>query len=142
MRKFLTASADVVVYKVFQFGNGALITRYFHLSLVFLFSGLLHELVDIAEGFPRSYVGSIHFFMTQAVGIMLEDAVQAAYRAIIGIKRGTPPTLMARAVGYIWLALFLCWSTPMWIYPRQRAIRGEEGENALPFSLLSLLSKI
>lgn len=142
LRKSLSAPADVVVYKVLRFSKGALITRYLHLSLVFLFSGLVHEFTDIAEGFPRSYVGSIHFFMTQAVGIMLEDVVQALYRAIRGAQRDTPPTTVARAIGYIWVTLFLCWSTPMWTYARQSAMRGEQSENLLPFSLLGLLNKI
>lgn len=142
MRKCYSAPADLVVYKALRCPKGALVTRYLHLSLVFLFSGMQHELVDIAEGFPRPYPGSIIFFMTQAVGIMLEDAVQAGYRAFRGVQRGTPPTPVARAFGYIWLASFLIWSTPIWFYARQRASRGEESENMLPFSLLGWLTRI
>lgn len=80
--------------------------------------------------------------MTQAVGIMLEDAVQEVYRAVRGVQRGTPPDSVTRAIGYIWLVLFLCWSTPVWTYPRQRAFRGEQSEYLLPFSLLASLSKV
>lgn len=140
MRKCYSAPTDLVVYKVLRCPKGALVTRYLHLSLVFLFSGLQHELVDIAEGFPRPYTGSIIFFMTQAAGIMLEDAVQAGYRAVRGVQLGTPPTPLARAFGYIWLAFFLIWSTPIWIYARQHASKGEESENMLPFSLLRWLT--
>lgn len=141
LRKSLSAPADVVVYKFLRFPKGTLVARYLHLSLVFLFSGLMHEVADIAEGFPRPYTGSIIFFLTQTLGIMLEDAVQAVYRAIRGVKRGTPSTAVARAVGYIWLALFLWWSTPIWIYARQSVSRGEPGENFIPFSFLGLLNK-
>lgn len=142
LRKSLSAPADFLVYKVLRFPKGALFTRYLNLSLVFLFSGLLHESVNIAEGFHRPYAGSVIFFMTQALGIILEDAVQAVYRAIRGVPRGTSPTLLARAIGYVWLALFLCWSTPIWIYAQQSASRGEQGDNLLPFSLLGLLKNI
>lgn len=141
LRKSLSAPADVVIHKGLRFPKGV-VARYLHLSLVFLFSGLMHELLFIAEGVPRSNVGSVHFFMTQAVGIMLEDAVQEVYRAIRGVQRGTPPDSVARAIGYIWLVLFLCWSTPVWTYPRQRAFRGGQSQYLLPFSLLASLSKV
>lgn len=130
----------VVVYEALRFPKGVA-ARYLYLSLVFLFSGLIPEFLDIAERGPRSFMDSIHFFMTQAVGIMLEDAVQAAYRAMRVGRRGTPPSPVTRMTGYIWLILFLGWSTPVWTYARQRASRGEDSENLLPFSLLGFLSK-
>lgn len=137
LRKSLTAPADLVVYKIFRLSKGGLITRYLHLSLVFLISGLLHTWVEVGMGFPTRQSGQIQFFMTQIVGILLEDAVQAFYRAVYGIQRGAPPTTRARAVGYIWLVVFLWWSTPAWFYPRQRVSQGNQSEAVLPFSLFA-----
>lgn len=71
------------MYKVLRFPKGALVTRYLHLSLVFLFSGLLQEFFDIVGGLP--YPGQIYYFMTQVLGIILKDAVQAIYHAARGV---------------------------------------------------------
>lgn len=142
LRKYLTALADVIVYNALRLPKGKLVTRYLHLSLVFLISGLLHVWVEVAQGFPARQSGAIPFFVTQAVGIMLEDIVQAVYRAMRGVKREAPPTPMARAVGHVWLVVFLWWSTPVWLYPQQRLSRGDYRDKVLPFSLFaSLLRK-
>lgn len=51
LRKSLSAPADVLIHKGLRFPKGV-VARYLHLSLVFLFSGLMHELLIIAEGVP------------------------------------------------------------------------------------------
>lgn len=140
-RKPLSAFSDIVVFKILRLRKGTLVTRYLHLSLVFFFSGVLHEIYHVAEGLPRPYGANVHFFMTQAVGIMLEDTVQTMYRAIRGVQRGTPPTTATRLVGYIWLALFLSWSTPVWIYTRLRVTTADPSQQWVSFSLLGLLNK-
>lgn len=106
-RKYLTAIADLIVYKALRLPKGKLVTRYLHLSLVFLSSGLLHAWVEFNQGYPARQSGQISFFVTQVVGIMLEDIVQAVYRVSRGVKWESPPTPLARAAGYVWLALFL-----------------------------------
>lgn len=73
---------------------------------------------------------------------MLEDGVQAMYRSIRGLSRGfgkQQPPLWARLVGYVWVVLFLTWSTPAFTYPMSAAYKGEERDEILPFSLLSAL---
>lgn len=139
LRKYLTGLADFVVYKILRLPKGGLMTRYLHLSLVFLISGLIHLWIDIGRGFPIRPTGPMHFFGTQIVGIVLEDVVQAVYRAVCSIQRGAPPTPMARTVGYVWLIVFLWWSTPAWFYPQQRLSRGDQREVPLPFSLFASL---
>ena len=140
-RKYLTAIPDLIFYKTLRLPKGTLVTRYLHLSLVFLSSGLLHAGVEFTQGYPARQSGQIPFFLTQVVGIILEDIVQALYRATRGVKWGTPPTPLARAVGYVWLAVFLWWSTPIWFYSQRRLSRGDDDE-ILPFSLFaSLLRK-
>lgn len=141
LRKYFTALADLIVYKALRLRKGKLITRYLHLSLIFLISGLWHAWIEFAQGFPARQSGQIPFFVTQVVGILLEDTVQAVYRSTRGVQWGAPPTPMARAVGYVWLVVFLWWSTPIWFYPQRRISRANDDE-LLPFSLFaSLLRK-
>lgn len=140
LRKYFTSIADLIVYKALRLPKGKLFTRYLHLSLVFLVSGLLHTYIEFTEGLPARQSGQIQFFATQVVGIMLEDIVQAVYRAMRGVKWGTPPTPVTRAVGYVWLAVFLWWSTPVGFYPMQRISRCDNNE-ILPFSLFASILK-
>lgn len=139
LRKSLTALADLIVYKALRLPKGKLVTRYSHIALVFLISGLAHAWIEFAQGFPARQSGQIQFFVTQVVGIMLEDTVQAVYHATCGVKRGTSPTPMARAVGYVWLAVFLWWSTPVWFYSQLRLSRGDYRDKIFPFSLFASL---
>ena len=141
LRKHLSGPADVIVYKVLRLRKGPLLTRYAHLSLVFLLSGLLHAWTEIGQGFTWRESGQIQFFMTQVLGIMLEDAVQALFRFVRGVKRGSAPTRGSRVIGYIWLVIFFWWSTPAWFYPRLRVSGGDERDQILPFSLFGQLMK-
>lgn len=73
---------------------------------------------------------------------MLEDGVQAVYRSVRGLSRGGqkgPPPLWARVVGYVWVVVFLTWSTPAFTYPMSAAYRGEVRDEILPFSLLAAM---
>ena len=73
---------------------------------------------------------------------MLEDGVQAMYRSVRGLSRGSgkqQPPLWARLVGYAWVVVFLTWSTPAFTYPMSAAYKGEERDEILPFSLVSAL---
>ena len=70
----------------------------------------------------------------QAIGIMMEDAVQAIYRWYHGQKRTTAsPRGWKRAFGFVWLLLWLIWTTPVWTYP---VAQRSSGEGILPVSLL------
>ena len=139
-RQKLTGSANFLIYDLTRLRKGSLITRYAHLLVVFLISGLQHALVDVAEGYTWESSGSLQFFFAQAAGIMLEDAVQAICRRQLRDSRGKPiSTGWARYTGYIWVTLFLVWSTPMWIYPALRVNKGEEKDILLPYSFVALL---
>ena len=78
------------------------------------------------------------------LGIILEDGVQAMYRSMRGLSRGTQkqPSLWARLVGYAWVVLFLTWSTPAFTYPMSAGYKGEERDEILPFSLVSALQGV
>ncbi len=52
------------------------------------------------------------FYCTQALGIMLEDGMQALYRYARGTQRNPePPSRWIRMAGYRWVIAFVVWST-------------------------------
>lgn len=139
LRKQLCAPTDVLVYDCLRLKRGTLLTRYAHLAMVFLLSGLLHWWMELGQGHGWRQSGQLHFWITQVVGILLEDGVQAVYRRWCGLRREKETSWTRRLVGYIWVVVFLWWSTPAWIYPMLARRRGDEREKFLPFSIVGLL---
>ena len=98
------------------------------LFLAFLVSGLIHVAGDMGAGLPVRQTGSLQFFCTQALGIMAEDAVLGRIRKRSITSGQTPavggkdvvktgPSVWEKLFGYLWVLLFLSWSTPMWVFP-------------------------
>ncbi|KAL9120579.1 MAG: hypothetical protein Q9187_002866 [Circinaria calcarea] len=87
-RQKLTGPAGFLVFDLLRLPRGSLKARYTHLMIVFAISGLQHALIDMAEGYSWQSSGSVQFFLTQAVGIMIEDAVQAIYSRQLSIGYG------------------------------------------------------
>lgn len=106
------------------------------LFLAFLISGLIHHSSDLAMGIPRAEAGALVFFLLQPLGIMLEDGMQTLTRHV--------PTSrflgwVQRISGYLWVAMFLAWSTPTWFYPQQRL--GIDPADLLPFRVFGPLTR-
>lgn len=100
---------------------------------------------DVAVGMTLGDSGSIRFFCTQAVGILLEDSVQALYRKFVpGMSaiRSARRENVAKLVGYVWLGVFSVWSTPVWAYPAMRRNQGRVEDVVLPFSILKIVARI
>ena len=97
---------------------------------------------DFAVGMTLVESGSIRFFCTQAVGILLEDSVQALYRHFVPGVDKTKSDRVARLIGYVWLGVFLTWSTPVWAYPAMRRNQGKAKDIVLPFSIIKPLVRI
>lgn len=134
LRDALYQPASFLSHRVLQLGPGVL-ARYTKLFLAFLISGLMHASADAAMGLDLRHSGSIHFFCTQFMGIMLEDCMTA-----LCSKRWVPKTstnlTLRYFLGFIWVACFLGWSTPAWFYPDMA--RGPKA-SFLPFSILRFL---
>ena len=95
-------------------------------------SGCLHVGTDVGAGVMPSQSGALRFFLTQAFGIMFEDAVQEVYRRTRGQQKFSKmQRFWAKAVGYVWVLLFLSWSTAAWQYPAMRVVKREENVFAL-----------
>lgn len=139
LRKQLSGPADIITYRILRFTKGTLFTRYIHLFLVFLLSGLLHQWVEVGQGMAWQQSGQLHFFMTQVMGILLEDTIQGVYRSCRGIERSQETTAARRLTGYVWVLVFLWWSTPAWFYPRLRLSEGDNRDQLLPFSVFKML---
>ena len=85
-------------------------------------------------GIPRAEAGSLMFFLLQPLGIMLEDGMQAFTRHV---PNSSFLGRVQRMVGYVWVVVFLAWSTPTWFYPQQRL--GIDPANLLPFRVFGPL---
>lgn len=122
--------------------------RYARIFTTFFISGALHTSADLAVGMDLRESGSIRFFCTQALGILLEDSVQALYhhhRFVPGggaTKSSNRSGTVAKLIGYLWLGVFLVWSTPVWAYPAMRRNEGRTEDMVLPFSIVKMLAGI
>src|SRR5204863_5951409 len=98
------------------------LVRYTKIFLAFLISGLIHLYSDRTLGIPPRDSGDVTFFSLQPLGLMIEHGVQGVYRWASGTRkteennnrRGNEdvgPKIWQRALGYIWLAAFLLWSS-------------------------------
>lgn len=117
--------------------QGSLATRYANLALAFLVSACLHLSGNLARGIPVRDSGVFRFFLTQIAGIAFEDAAGALYRALsaryAGGGGGRQDPWWIRIPGYAWVAAFLAWTTPCWVYPIAAT---PPGRPMLPFSVV------
>ena len=108
--------------------------RYTKINLSFLISGLMHLGQDVGGTVPWADSFTVRFFITQALGVILEDAVTGAYALVTG-KEGKDVGRGWRALGWVWVVLFLGWSTPALNFPVLARVRGS-GDELVPVSLV------
>ena len=139
MRQRLTSLAHFITHHALGLSKGTLLSRYIFLLIAFAISGIFHALADIGTGLTWSESGSVTFFVTQALGIMVEDGVQAVYQSWRDKQAGGAPAgterFLTRWVGYLWVVVWMCWSGPAWFYPKLRHQTGGEWDKLLPFSI-------
>ena len=139
-RQTFGGPARYLINDVLHLSRGTLTARYAQILATFFISGLLHLSTDVAIGIAWSESGAMRFFCTQAVGILVEDGVQALYQRVDPkANRSSPRQKLAKAIGHVWLVCFLAWSTPVWAYPAMRRNHGEPKDQVLPFSLTAML---
>ena len=135
----MSSPANFITNSVLRFPRGRLLSSYTRLFLTFLLSGIEHALSDVAQGLEWKQSGAVRFFCTQAVGIFAEDMIQALYSSIIrGRRKPLLPQSAVTLLGYVWVVLFMVWSTPVWTYPSLYANKGEEKDTIVPFSFVAL----
>ncbi|KAJ4137168.1 hypothetical protein NW768_002749 [Fusarium equiseti] len=130
-RRTLTGWGDFIPDKALGLRRGTLLSRYVRLTLAFLLSGLMHHpMVSVYSLGADDTWSCEKFFLLQAFGIMVEDAVQTMAEGL------SLPRPMRRLAGYTWVVVFLVWSTPVWMFPPMR--QGDSGQ-MVPFSFVGLL---
>ncbi len=142
-RQTFGSPARFLVDDILRIPKNHIVARYAKILSTFFISGLLHLSTDIAVGIGLSESGSIRFFCTQALGISLEDGVQALYHYFIPKEQRCSKTdHLAKIIGYAWLGVFLAWSTPIWAFPAMRRNGGEAKDLILPFSIMKFFAGI
>lgn len=142
-RKVLTEPSSFIAHRILRLPKGSMPARYLKLFLTFTLSGIMHYIADISSGMPVQYYGVVQFFCTQPFGIMIEDAVRACYTRLTrgsGKSRDTlPHTLFTHCIGYAWVAAFLLWSTPAYLYPQASRPVAAGQSSLLPYSITQAL---
>ena len=150
LRRTFTSLAAFLTHSVLRLRKHSLPARYVHLSLVFFLSGLLHTLTEVTAHNGGSGQATIslsesqcmRFFLTQAVGIMVEDGVQEMVKGVrLLVKKPSEEksTVYDRMIRRVWLILFWGWSTPAIIYPAARLSTGKGADTLLPFSIVKTI---
>jgi Membrane bound O-acyl transferase family len=106
---------------ILKLPHPSILERYTHTTLVFILSGLVHVLCFIAWGLSAREPGPMIFFTVFALGIMVEDGVQAIWRRFSDASKvnGRVP-LWQKIVGFIWVMCWICVALPWLIYPMLR----------------------
>ena len=131
IRQKCGSPAYYITYSLLRLRKGGIVGRYTFIFFAFTFSGLVHALEESCAGVPWHQSGSMRFYCMQALGILFEDAVQAVFNALTDKRhRG-----WTRVAGYVWVVLWMTWSSAAWFYPKLQNSIGEERVQMLPFSL-------
>lgn len=138
MRRRAGSPANFITYKVLGLRNGGIVGRYTCILLTFSVTGALHVWIDMGFGIPWLESGSMQFFCMQTIGIMIEDAVHAMFKSVVGSKEGKRNGVV-NVLGFLWFLAWMSWSMPIWIFP---SIQRNSGMKLLPFSLLGIFIKL
>lgn len=112
------------------------------LFLSFALSGALHSAAGVASGVPLSELGVFRFFCTQAVGVFVEQGIISTARRLRSKKDASaPPSYWEKALGFLWVAAFMTWSGPAWIYPQAARPPATGATTFLPFSIVGYFRK-
>ncbi|KAK2810386.1 hypothetical protein FQN49_008542 [Arthroderma sp. PD_2] len=134
-----TSISNFIVHRLFGLSRGTQLARYARLVTIFAISGFMHLLNDVAAGISVYKSGATQFFLTQALGILVEDFATHAYRSAFVGDKARPYYLAEKILGFIWVGVFMVWASPMYIYPMMyRANTGLE-DSVIPFSVMKLL---
>lgn len=133
--------SSFIIQRVLGISRGTQLSRYARLVTIFAISALMHVLVDVAAGMPVSSSGAIRFFLTQAFGILVEDIVVSIYCGFLARGRPRPSYyyLLEKGVGFMWVGVFMVWSSPAYVYPLMYRVNTGREDSVIPFSIMKLL---
>lgn len=108
---------------------------------MFLTSGAVHAILDAYAHVPLSEMRAIAFAACFALGIMIEDGVQALWRRYVYTSSASAASknadyatpLWHKIAGFIWVAAWMILTSPWFIYPQARL--PAEMKWQVPFSI-------
>jgi Membrane bound O-acyl transferase family len=125
LRSDLTAVSGFVTQDILGLPKPSLIERYTNIFVVFTVSGILHVTQDIGMNVSDTYLGTMMFFQSFALGIMIEDGVQHLFKPKSKsgkkVQENVKPAFWKKLVGYVWVILFMSVVSPWFTY-RQAAV--------------------
>ncbi|KAF2799621.1 hypothetical protein K505DRAFT_345774 [Melanomma pulvis-pyrius CBS 109.77] len=133
-KKFTTIS-HYLVHDDFTIRRGTTIARCLRILAAFMSSGIMHMLVDLASGIEFGSSGAMKFFNTQALVLIIEDAVIRAYQRLPRVMRLSK--VAENGIGFSWVSLFLAWSVPTYVYPMMWRSNQGLNDSTIPFTLFS-----
>lgn len=134
-RQRFSSPASWLAYTFLRLERGGFVGRYVFCFLVFLTSGVVHGITDLAQGMSWNKSGSLQFFVTQFCGVFLEDMFQHFWLITGANTQGK----FTKLVGFAWVLLFHVWSVPGWVYPSLVDNVGGEKDAIVPFSVVKFL---
>jgi len=131
-RKF-SSIANYIVHEQLGLPRHVVSARYIRVLVAFLASGVLHFIGDSSAGIPVRQSGALRFFLTQAGGLIMEDLVSKLY--FHPERASKPSNKLERVVGFVWVASFLTWSVPAYVYPMMWRTQLGLNDSTIPFTL-------
>lgn len=121
----LTSVSNFLARDILRLPRPSVLERYTNIYFAFLGSGVFHLIYDLFLGSPTRESKAVVFFSSFALGIMIEDGIQAVWRRLSGDKSGERESgagvpLWHKAVGFIWVAAWLLITAPWYLYPATR----------------------
>ncbi|GLB01363.1 hypothetical protein AtubIFM57143_011072 [Aspergillus tubingensis] len=127
LRQLLCSNADFVSGSILR-----LPVRFqwcFRVIFAFVVSGLVHTGMDVGFGVRIDESGSLWFFALQILGVAGEMLAEMLLAPVsVFVPRG-----LRRGVGFIWVAVFMMWTLPVWIYPILVQLYGDGVRMMSPF---------
>jgi hypothetical protein len=110
--------------------------RYTNNFLVFLLSGILHAVSANIMRLSAVESGAIPYFSSFALGMMLEDGVQAFYNKLHASKsdKERKIAIWEKVLGFSWVVFWMSLTSPWYMFPSRRIVAGEAAW-VLPFNL-------
>ncbi|TVY85301.1 Acetyltransferase pyr8 [Lachnellula suecica] len=142
LRSLLTGPASKITYGILKLPRESLLARFVGVVITFALSGVMHSCAGIAAGMSPKQLNVLHFFLTQALGVIIEDLVRLVSLKAKGEegieKKDVPPTIANRIIGYLWVAAFMTWSGPVWLYPQaSKPMPPGTNSSFLPYSIIN-----
>ncbi|KAF4223937.1 hypothetical protein CNMCM6457_010045 [Aspergillus fumigatiaffinis] len=135
----MQSMSSYVCRDILRLPHPSLVERYLNITCVFAISVFLHLAIDGRAGIWLPYSGAVRCFLVQPLGIMIEDAVQEAFRRFRGNTK-QHSTLWTRLIGYIWVWGFLTLVAPLYNFPLFRY--QNPTKNGVPFSVIKFVRGI